>query len=435
MPRRVRALATVLLAASSLQLVAAAEPGPLSPPAHSERRGLTAIVSSGRLPAGQDAAGLVARLRRDGRTACETPVAARDGALEVELLLRGRLLAGRYALEVVRGEEVLLQAPLVVGSEAEQAAVLTRHRAWLHGAAGALRDLAAALERRGVYHLRRGELDPQRNVSRLSAFLNDSWYPALRTAWLDLTTFQRRVVLAPEPEALEQLLAVHARLGERARAWDDAVTALRSGRVEPPPPDPALRAAAERLLATAWPADDADARAERLRDWEAGPLGEPPADWDPALAQGGTWHDQALGWRLELPAGFQGQPTVRPDERLLLDGTGGRAVVTVSELPDARDAAALTAAVEALAWESFTSYKRLEGRPLTSAGTAGPVGLRLEFTAEFAGSPTHVVQRTLFAPTATGAGRVINLLVSWPLAAAPPAWLDALEAGFARETP
>lgn len=431
MSRRARVLAALLLAASSLPLVAAAEPGPLSPPAHSERRGLTAIVSSGRLPAGQDAAGLVARLRRDGRTACETPVMARDGALEIELLLRGRLLAGRYALEVARGEEVLLQAPLVVGSQAEQAAVLTRHRAWLHGAAGALRDLAAALERRGVYHLRRAERDPQPNVNRLSAFLSEAWYPALRTAWLDLTTFQRRVVLAPEPDALEQLLAVHARLADRARAWEGAVTALRSGRLEVPPPDPALRAAAERLAALAWPDDGADARAARLRGWEAGPLGEPPPEWDPALAQGGTWRDPALGWRLELPPGFVGQPTVRPDERLLLDGRGGRAVVTVSELPDARDATALAAAVEALAWESYTSYKRLAGAPLPAEGGASqPLGSRLEFTAEFARSPTHVVQRTLFAREG---GRAINLLVSWPIDAPAPDWLEALEQGFALE--
>ena len=405
------------------------EPGPLAPPSHVERRGLTAIVSSGQLPAGHEAVRLVARLRRGERTACETPLAPSQGAVQIELLVRGRLLPGEYALEVAgAGDEVLLSAPLTVGSPAEQRAAASRHEAWLRGAAGALRDLAAALERRGAYHLALGAESPesaQRHAGRLGRFLSESWYPALRTAWLDLSTFERRVVLPPAPAALARLQEVHRRLGERARAWEASRTELTGGQARPPAEDAALKSAAAALLQEVWPAEDEAARSERLASWGPGPLATPPPPVDPALAQGGTYRDPALGWRLELPAGFSASAPVRPDERLTLEGDGCKVVVTVSELPEARDAAAQRAAVEALAWETFTSYKRLAGEAL---GPDGTTGLRLELTAEFTGSPAQVIQRSLFAR-----GRVINLLVARPPDTPTPEWLAALEAGFALE--
>lgn len=400
----------------------AGDPGPLAPPTHAERRELTVIASVGTLPPGAPSQ-LLARLRRGDRTACQAPLVAEEGQARVELLVRGRLLPGTYALEVAPadGGAALLSAPLAIGTPAEATAAEARHRAWLVAAAGSLRGLSAALERRGRFHHAPASTatptSAAAHADRLELFLAESLRPGLRAAWLDLSTFRRRIVLAPAPEAGDALRALLPLLEARAAAWEGTLADLRSGRPRPLAADPALEQAIRALVAALWPGEDPG---PRLAAWGAGALGEPAPRPGLGLSSGGR-HADPLGWRLELPPGFAVEEQVRPDERLRLVGPGCKVVVSVSELPDARDPAALAAALETQNWESFTSYKRLGSEPLPEGG------LRIELEADFRGLPSRVVQRSLFPP---GGGRAISLLVAWPPDAPAPACLAALEAGF-----
>lgn len=419
---------------------ALAAPGSLAPPEVQERRGATVITSSGELPPGATGP-LVARLRRGERTACETPLSVGDGGLgpqaatagrvEVELLVSGRLLPGRYRLEVApaAGGEALLATELAVGDEAAVRAAEASQAAWLSAAAGTLRDLTAVLEQYGRFRAalaagadRDGAFA---QAEQLRLWLEEVWRPAVRVAAMDLLTARRRVVLPPRPAAFEALGALLAAIQARGQAWESGVT---GGKVIAPADSPELEARAGALLRELGHADVE----ARLASWRAGPLGQPAPLPPPGLAQGGTWEDP-LGWRLEVPAGFQPEPQAVPGDRLTLTRPGCTVIVRVRELPDARDAAALTRAVETINWETLRGYKPVATTPLPDGR-----GVRIELTTDFAplgqvGRPGRMVQVSLFPP---GGGRSISLAVGWlPEEAPPPPELAQLEAGFSLTEP
>lgn len=389
-------------------------------------RGLTAITAHGALAA-PPAGALVARLRRDDRVALEAPVELRDGRVQVELLTAQLLLAGRYVVEVgPPGAPALLSAPLAVGTDEEAAAAATRLDGWYRAARGTLRDLAAALDRRGRFHLAQLQAlaapeEKELHRARFGEFL-DAWSAGLRAARMDLATFERRLLLPCRPAAAEALRDVVAALDARALAWKEALA--RPGAAAPS--DAALRAAAGALLAALG------LDAATLADWQAGPLAAPPPGSPAgtgvvAAAQGGVYADPA-GFRLPLPPGFEALPAdQRPEERVILrlpDPAGGdaaRLLVQVQPLPDATTGEALAAAVEVSAWETFLSYKRL-----SSAPEAGGVRIEFEAVEPRGGAKVRVIQWSRW--TAKG-GQVVHALLVRPAGAPAPAQVEQLVAG------
>lgn len=407
----------VTLGLALLAPLAAAQPGALEAVQARRARGLLVVTATGKAAA---TAPLVARLRSGTRTALETPVAVENGAVEVELLTTRALLPGSYVLEVgAAGKPPLLEAPLVVGDAAEAKASAERMDAWYRAAAGALRDLAASLDRRGHYHRAQIAAD-QVHRDRLEAFL-EGWKAALRAARMDLANLERRLLLPPRPEVIEALLKVVAELEAHSEAW---LNGLHSRATIPP--RLAVDAAAAALLVALG--RTAEERTAHLQDWRAGPLATPPAGSPPGTAaQAGPYRDPDGGFTLEVPAGWRALEADRkPEERLRLSSPDDQVslVVEVQPLPDARTPAQLEAAVEVLAWEGYNAYKALARAPIVEGGVT--VGLQITFEADVTtGDHTRVrVVQTSRWP-AQG-GRVVHAIVVRHVGAPPPT--DGLEA-------
>ncbi len=377
---------------------------------------LVAVDAPAEEPGRPPARPLVARGLRDAQGRCR-----------LQLRTARLLLPGRYAVEV-EGARVAFR----LGSPEEERAARERMLAWYRGAAGTLRDLAAALERRGAFHLAaieraRARLDGEERrvavATQRAAFSVEflaAWSKALRIARMDLATYRRRVVFPPLPEVGRDLAALPPLLATRAEAWTAAVE--RSGAAAPGPAA-AVLTIARRLLA-ALGEDPA-----RLADWQAGDLASPP----PPPPQGQGAYRDPVGFGLTLPEGARALPATSPADRLTLIVGNGRAVVRVQDLPDSAQPAELTRRLEVAAWEGWESYERLSGEPL---GAGGASGLRLEFRARLPryGERTaqyetaHVVQRSLFPAAGR---RAVSLLLLWPEGEEPAADLLALEGSFA----
>ena len=390
----------------------------------SEGRDLQVIRARGAAPG---AGPYVARLRGHGATALETPVEVVDGAVSVELLTGRRLLPGRYTVELVAagGDSAALVWDLRLGDPGTQAAALDRHRVWLQRAVGTVRELSASLEQRAGYHQARIQADPaQREAERDTfeeAFFLATWRPTLLGARMDMQTYGRRLLLPPLPEASAAILDLLAELGERAEQWRGA---LETGS-QPPARSPQVEQQRRRLL-EALGIDLAE-----LRFWEPGPLASLPP-WPPALDAERVYVDRALGFRLQLPSGFEPRPTSRPDDRFLAVGPQDtNLLVQVMEQPDARDADALRAAVEVANWEGFLAYKRGAVEPLAD----GP-GVRITFRASAAdlASAEQTVAAVQIARFDLAQRRVISLIVFHP-AGGDAAGLEQVAASFQLEQP
>ncbi len=391
------------------------------------RAGLTTVTLEGRLPAG--AAGAVTgRLTRPDAPAAEPVGLELSGAVEadgrytIRLRTARLLLPGAYLLELTAPRATQLAVRL--GTPEETAAAEARLLAWYRNAARALRDLSAALERRGRFHAALARADEEGGAAQRRAFTLEflsGWQLGLRRARMDLATYRRRVTLPPRAAAGDDLGALPALLAGRAEAWTAAVE-----RGEAPLGPPAeVLAVAKRLLERLG-RSPAEASAG-LADWQANDLAEPP----PSATPGGR-HEDPLGFALAIPAEAEVLPARAPADRLTLALAGARAVVRVQDFPDDVTPDALARRLEVGAWESWEEYKRLASERL---GEAGERGLRLELTARLPAfgertaryETARVVQRALFVP---GGRRVVSLLLLWPEDAAPPPALSALEGSF-----
>jgi len=404
----------------------------LGEPEVAQRRLLQVISARGRL-ADEAVRPLRVRLRRGDRTALDTPVESEpDGGFAVRLVTARLLLPGRYTLEVLsaEGEEPLASRGLVVGAADEVEPARARQLRWLEGAARAVRDLTATLERRGRYHAALAWDDPEAaaaHQTRLRRFA-EGWNVALRTAHMDLATFGRRVLLPDRPEVVDALEALLPLLAARRDEWLDVLEAATLGGLEQEPvaPDAIRRRAGEVVAGLGW-------EAERLADWEAGPLGEPWRAYLDAVAAGGPaaagpW-ESPLGFRVALPEGLEALPADKgPSERLVAAGPGVRAVVVVRDLPDAADPGELVRALDVLNWEEYRSYKLIEREDRLEEGW-----LRRVFEANTAEldqprQTARVLQRTLLFPAAR---RAVSLVVAYaPGDEDAGELVAALEAGF-----
>lgn len=432
MPRLPRACVPLLLLA--LAAPARAEDR-LDAPEVTHSRGLLSIRVKGVVR--EAPAPLVARLRRDDRTALEVAVAPDgEGAFSAALLTSRLLMADRYVLEVGPASgSPLLSRTFQVGSDDEVAAARARLEAWYVAAHGALRELAVALERRGRYHRALAARVPEGGDAGQNAALHqarfeqalDAWSAALRAARMDLATWGRRLVLPWRPEVGAALLDVVRQLEAQADAWNAAL----SRRASPPTPD-ALEAAATKLIA-ALGLDPAT-----LETWRPGPLAEPPpgAPAGTAALEGLAFTGgfarlvDPTGFALDVPEGLVALAAdQRPTERLLLEGGPAKLIVQVQDLPDARAPDVLADAVETGAFEQYLSYKRLATDRLTDA--QGVVtGVRLEFLAQVAQTNDQMVRVTQVSRWPAKGGRVFHLQAVYPPDAPAPAWLERVAGSF-----
>ncbi len=408
----------------------------LDPPEVTHSRGLLSIRVKGVVaPAGEP---LVARLRRDERTALEVAVTPDgSGAFSATLLTSRLLMADRYVLEVVRGagDAALVSRPFQVGSDDDVKAARARLEAWYVAAHGALRELAVGLERRGRYHRAlAGRVAPGADAGQTAALhlarfeqALQAWSAALCAARMDLATWDRRLVLPWRPDVGAALLEVVRALEAQADAWHAAL----ARRAAAPTPDD-LEAVAGRLIAARG------LPATTIETWRPGALAEPPpgAPAGTAVLEGLTFTDgfaplvDATGFALDVPAGFTALPAdQRPTERLLLEGGPTRLIVQVQDLPDARQGDVLADAVETGAFEQYLSYKRLATDRLVDAQGA-VTGVRLEFLAQVSPTSEEMVRVTQVSRWPPTGGRVFHLQVVYPPDAAAPAWLERVAASF-----
>lgn len=381
---------------------------------------------------------LVARLRRDDRTALEVPLTPDgQGAFSATLLTSRLLMADEYVLEVVgsAGPAALLSRTFQVGSDDDVIAARARLQAWYLAAHGAVRELAVALERRGRYHRALAGRVPDGADPNQSAALHqarfeqalEAWSAALRAARMDLATWDRRLVLPWKPEVGAALLDVVRALEAQADAWHAAL----AGRAPAPPPDALDAAAARLIVALGLPPST-------LETWRPGPLADPPpgAPAGTAALDGLTFTGgfaplvDPTGFSLDVPEGLAALPAdQRPTERLLLEGGATKLIVQVQDLPDARVPGVLADAVETGAFEQYLSYKRLSTERLLDA--QGVVtGVRLEFLAQPAQTSDQMVRVTQVSRWPAGGGRVFHLQVVYPPDAPPPGWLERAATSF-----
>ena len=389
-----------------------------------QRRGLQLIQGRGAAPS--QGGPLVARIRLGNRTALSAPVRIADGKVEIEVLTSRLLLPGRYALEVApvaEDSEPVLSGELQVGSAEEARASRARQQAWLERAASTLRWLSSHLDRRGAFTAAWITQDPEAAVQALEHFQSwlEQWRATLRTARMDLATYEQRVLLPANPEAGEAMRALFPLLEARLTAWTLLFQATAEQRPGTAPSLGELEGAVGPILASLG------RDASRIQHWTGGPLGELPPVTSVLSAKGG--YVSPLGFRFQAPDGYTVvRPTSGvPRDRLVFRGDGVWGVVQVSEFPDANTADVLSKETEVMNWESFLGYKRLKSERTQS-------GLRIEFEARFGkldGSKAldrvRIVQKVLFPKEG---GRVMALLVVRGQDVKAPASLAKLEAGF-----
>jgi hypothetical protein len=339
------------------------------------------------------------------------------------------LFPGPCELEILLAKDrsVLARHAFHVGTEEEAAKARARLLDWLRGARQALRDLSVQLERRGLYHVAqlgslraRGARDAstaKAQVDGFEEFLQAVWNERFRSARMDFSAYERELVLPPFPGAARAFLDLFAALRTRRDGFRKALDDLSRG---------VPAALGERghgvhvhALSASLLEGDPD-----LALWDPGPTAEPERG-----AISGETYESPAGFSLVPPQGWRAEPsTVSPEERVRFlserRGEGELLVRVFDGVEAASDEDFERYAEVMLSWESFSSYRRLEGGRLVD----GRPGCWRVFTAREEGTrrgPGRKIKRLevdLF-----GKRRVVSLT-----GLAPEDGFDALRETFER---
>jgi hypothetical protein len=380
---------------------------------------------------------VLARVCRGQATAlATTATVGPQGALHVEVRTTARLLPDEYELQVVapdKPDAPLAKTTFRVGTPEEVEPAKQRLRGWLVGARGALRDMAAMLERRAAFHRNRLLADVQNGGRPSGGLVNaqaasfdtalDNLALRLRAARMDFVPYEREVLLSPYPVAGAALAglfpAIQARRDELRKAVKDA----EAGRGKDTP----LAPPAQILKLAAEAAQDLKLEGDDSATWTAGPLAEPERG-----SVVNRHFASALGVSVDVPQGDDWKiadrpldPADRPEDRLVVIGPEAITItVRVRELPG-QDTSDLAHLVEMLLWEE------LGNDAYTKIATEGAPGrYKLEGRIRPGNYPYHILAVDR-APQA--GGRIFELFIMCP----DPVWekrrpeLEKVVASFA----